>query len=101
MCKKGLAELCARPVTKRKNAKEGKIDVISKDEMKKMGMASPTYAETLAIGIMFTTRILKLIKIDEPETTVMIQAAPPSRAFIRSGQSRVFHAKRGNSLADF
>ena len=101
MCKKGLAELCARPVTKRKNAKEGKIDVISKDEMKKMGMASPTYAETLAIGIMLAARILKLIRIDEPETTVMIQAAPPSRAFIRSGQSRVFHAKRGNSLADF
>lgn len=93
-CKKGLLELCSRPVTKRRNATEGKIDVISKDELKKMGMASPTYAETLAIGIMFATRILKLIKVDEPETSVFSAAAPASTAFIRSGQSRVFRPRK-------
>lgn len=93
-CKQGLLELCSRPITKRKNTAEGKTDVVSKDELKKMGMASPTYAETLAIGIMFATRILRLIKVDEPETTVFQQAEPPSRAFIRSNQMRMMRPRK-------
>ncbi len=93
-CKKGLLELCSRPITKRKNTAEGKVDVISKEELKKMGMSSPTYAETLAIGIMFATRILRLIKVEEPDVATFTAAAPVSRVFIKSKHSRIFRPRK-------
>jgi hypothetical protein len=77
-CKRGLAELCARPVVKRKGSSEGKRDVLSKDELKKLSQKSPTYAETLALGCYFAVRFLGLVKLDDPARAPVVTVAPGS-----------------------
>ena len=85
-CKKGLDELISRPVVKRKGAAEGKRDVLSKEELKKMGQKSPTWAETLAIGIYFATRFLGVIKLDTPKIAVAVKAEEPFMGIIKAGK---------------
>lgn len=66
----GLAELCARPVERgRRGQGEGRKDVLGKAKLKEMGQKSPTYAETLAIGLYFGTRFLNGISLDAPQLT--------------------------------
>lgn len=90
-CKRGLNELCARPVVKRRGSSEGKRDVISKDELKKLAQKSPTYAETLAIACYFVVRFLGIVKIDEPRRapSVVISQAVPFNSFV-TGKPRAF-----------
>lgn len=88
-CRKGLDELCSRPIVKRRGGAEGQKDVISKDKLKDMGIKSPAYGETLALGIYFAIRFLGLIKLDEPKTAMHIMEGPASTTFIRGGHNRM------------
>lgn len=97
-CQRGLNELCARPIVKRRGSAEGKRDVLSKEELKKLGQESPSHAETLAIGIMFAVRFLGVIKLDEPTRAPVVVTAPAVfHDFISSGRrvsSRFGQVKR-------
>ncbi len=88
-CQRGLDELCARPVVKRRGAAEGKKDVLSKDELKKMGQPSPSYAETLALAFTFAVRFLGIIKLDEPKRAPAITSGPAIHQDFIFGSRRV------------
>lgn len=92
-CKRGLNELCARPIVKRRGSSEGKKDVISKDELKKMAQKSPTYAETLAIGIYFAVRFLGLIKLDNPVIAPIVVVSPSAHQDFIHGHRRIFGSR--------
>lgn len=92
-CQLGLNELCARPIVKRRGATEGKKDVMSKDELKRIGQSSPTYAETLAIGCMLAVRFLGLIKLDEPRRAPAVVIAPLIHQDFIHGSRRIFSSR--------
>lgn len=95
MCKKGIEELCARQIAKRRNSSEGKKDVVSKEVLKSMGLKSPAYGETLALGLYFATRYLKLMPLPGPKLATHV-SQPQSTNFIRAGLNRsAHHALRG------
>jgi len=86
----GLTELCARPVSRgRRGQGEGKTDVLGKEKLKEMGQKSPTYGETLAMGLYFGTRFLNSVSLDAPELTTQTQFEPTSDvSFIKFGRGR-------------
>jgi hypothetical protein len=70
---KGLTELCARPVVRGRHGQtEGRRDVLGKDALKKMGMASPTWGEGLATAIYYGTRFLNMIQIEGPALSTSV-----------------------------
>lgn len=76
-CQRGLDELVARPIVKRRGTAEGKKDVLGKEELKKMGVKSPSFGETIAMGIYFAIRFLNVIQLDAPKSTVTVKAKEP------------------------
>jgi hypothetical protein len=90
--KKGLDELCARPIVRsRQGQGEGKKDVLGKEKLKDMGQKSPTYGEGLAMLLYFSTRFLGLLPLGDPvknavniSPTLTIQAS----SIITGGNNR-------------
>lgn len=90
--KKGLEELCARPVVRgRQGQTEGRRDVLGKDKLKEMGMKSPTWGEGLATAIYFAVRFLNLIQLEGPKLAVSVAAPVVVESVIRApGGNRRF-----------
>jgi hypothetical protein len=90
--KRGLDELCARPVVRsRQGQGEGKKDVIGKEKLKDMGQKSPTYGEGLAMCLYFATRFLGLISLGDPvksSITITPQLTIQASSIISSGNTR-------------
>lgn len=90
--KRGLDELCARPVVRsRQGQGEGKKDVIGKEKLKDMGQKSPTYGEGLAMSLYFATRFLGLIPLGDPaksSITITPQLTIQASSIISSGNTR-------------
>lgn len=61
---RGFEELGSRQI---ENGRGDREDVISKAELKKAGMKSPAYAETLAFAIYFAGRFMDAFELHEPE----------------------------------
>lgn len=92
---RGIDELIARPIVRgRQGQGEGRKDVLGKEALKKMGIKSPTYGETLAIGIYFATRFLGLIKLEGPKLAVTTQQTVKVDDIIRSGRGVRFNSKQ-------
>lgn len=95
--KKGLEELCARPVVRgRQGQTEGRRDVLGKEKLKDMGMKSPTWGEGLATALYFAVRFLNLIQLEGPKLTVSVAAPITQESIIRApGTNRRFSARAG------
>ena len=81
----GLTELCSRPVVRgRAGQTEGRRDVLGKTELKKMGLASPTWGEGLATALYFGTRFLNLVQIDGPALATSVAQAVTVTQILRA-----------------
>lgn len=98
---KGLIELCARTVVRgRQGQTEGRRDVLGKTEMKKMGLASPTWGEGLATALYFGTRFLRLIQIDGPQlATTIAQALTLTQVIRAPGNNLKFRKPKSSPSA--
>lgn len=93
--KKGLDELCARPIVRgRQGQGEGRKDVLGKEKLKDMGIPSPTWGEGIATVLYFATRFLNLIEIEAPKLTTSVAPVLTVESIIRApGSNRRFSAK--------
>lgn len=93
---KGLTELTARPVVRGRHGQgEGKKDVLGKEKLKEMGMKSPTWGETLAIGIYFGVRFLGMVQLEGPKLATSIVPNTQPGQIIRANKNLRFSMNRG------